>query len=208
MTAIVTRKQAKEIGLSRYFPGSECPRCHVSERWTANAKCVACHYEDKPLLPKDRFMTKEQAKEAAKQAKLRHYLRNKDEFKRKSAQWKKDNPSKVRASESKWRKKETSKAIIFMRDSLRRVLKTEKHGRTEKILGYTRSELIQHIERQFLKGMSWENHGLWHIDHITPISKLLADGETDLSVINCLSNLKPIWAKDNLVKNNKAGSLL
>lgn len=77
MTEIVTRKQAQELGQKRYFSGSTCLRGHISERWTQSGKCIACHYEDKPLLPKDRFMTPEQAKEAAKAAKHRHYLRNK-----------------------------------------------------------------------------------------------------------------------------------
>lgn len=95
-----------------------------------------------------------------------------------------------------------------MRTSLRRVLKVEKHGRTEKILGYTRAELVNHIEKQFLKGMTWENYGLWHIDHIIPISKFIADGIDSPEIINCLSNLKPIWAKDNLKKNKNTESLL
>ena len=95
-----------------------------------------------------------------------------------------------------------------MRSSLRRVLKTENSGRTEHVLGYSRYELRSHIERQFLKGMSWDNHGEWHIDHITPISVFLEQGISDPRVINCLTNLKPIWAKDNLSKNNKLEYLI
>lgn len=208
MTEIVTRKQAKALGLTRYFSGSTCLRGHVAERWTQNGKCIACHYEDNPLLPKDRFMTPEEAKEADKAAKRRHYLRNKEEFKRKAAQWKKYNPDKVRAGQAKWREKPSSKAITFMRDSLRRVLKLEKNGRTENILGYTRVELKAHIERQFTKGMCWDNYGMWHIDHIVSISQLIKEGITDPKIINALSNLKPIWAKDNLKKNAKLESLL
>ena len=208
MTEIVTRKQAKALGLTRYSPGSTCLRGHVAERWTNSGKCTACHYEDNPLLPKDRFMTPEEAKEAAKEAKRRHYLRNKEEVKRKAAQWKMENPRKVREGESKWRQKPSSKSITFMRDSLRRVLKLEKNGRTEKILGYTRAELTTHIEKQFTKGMSWDNHGVWHIDHIVSISQFIKEGVTDPKIINALSNLKPIWAKDNLKKNAKLESLL
>lgn len=208
MTEIVTRKQAKSLGLTRYFSGSTCLRGHVSERWTQSGKCTACHYEDNPLLPKDRFMTPEDAKEAAKETKRRYYLRNKEEIRRRGAQWKKDNPQKVRAEEANRRKKPSSKAIRFMRDSLRRVLKLEKNGRTEKILGYTRAELIAHIERQFTKGMRWDNHGMWHIDHIIPISHFIKEGVTDPKIINAFSNLKPVWAKDNLKKNAKLETLL
>jgi hypothetical protein len=49
--------------------------------------------------------------------------------------------------------------------------------------------------------MSWSNYGRWHIDHKKPISKF-KDG-SNISVINALSNLQPLWAKDNLSKGNK-----
>ena len=28
----------------------------------------------------------------------------------------------------------------------------------------------KHIENQFIEGMTWENHGDWHVDHIIPCS--------------------------------------
>ena len=49
--------------------------------------------------------------------------------------------------------------------------------------------------------MSWDNYGEWHIDHKKPISKF-KDG-ISISTINALSNLQPLWAKDNLSKGNK-----
>lgn len=58
--------------------------------------------------------------------------------------------------------------------------------------------------------MSWEAHarGEIHIDHIVPVSKLVSDGETDPAVINALSNLRPMWAADNLAKGAKQETLL
>lgn len=32
-------------------------------------------------------------------------------------------------------------------------------------------EFKNHIENLFLEGMSWDNHGEWHIDHIIPVSR-------------------------------------
>lgn len=203
----VTRKRAKELELTRYFSGSYCLAGHASERWTCNGRCVACHYEKNPLSPK-RIWTDEERASAQKENKRRYYLKNKKLLSQRNKQWKIDNPEKLKHSWSEWRKKPNSKAITFMRDSLRRALKIEKNGRTEKILGYTRNDLKAHIERQFQPGMSWSNHGDWHIDHIVPIIKLLNSGEKDPAVINCLSNLQPIWAKDNLKKNNRQVSLL
>jgi hypothetical protein len=85
---------------------------------------------------------------------------------------------------------------------IQRCLKGEKkETRTFKLLGYDTVKLKQRIECQFSEGMSWSNYGQWHIDHKKPISKF-KDG-SNISVINALSNLQPLWAKDNLSKGNK-----
>jgi len=53
--------------------------------------------------------------------------------------------------------------------------------------------------------MTWENHGKgpdkWHIDHIRPVS----DFELNASVaeINALSNLRPLWERENLSLGGK-----
>lgn len=77
----------------------------------------------------------------------------------------------------------------------------------ELILGYTRSEFINHIEKQFTGDMCWEKRGEWHIDHITPVSRLIKDGNVNIRKINCLSNLIPIPARDNLIKGDRLTSL-
>lgn len=81
-----------------------------------------------------------------------------------------------------------------------------KAKRTEELLGCTLPEFRAHLERQFLPGMSWSNRGEWHIDHIVPISsaKTLAEAESLCHV----SNLRPIWAIDNLSKSAKRIFLL
>jgi hypothetical protein len=56
-----------------------------------------------------------------------------------------------------------------------------------------------HIERQFTKGMTWANHGEWHIDHVIPLAS--ADNEAELINLCHYTNLQPLWAKDNLVKH-------
>jgi hypothetical protein len=53
-------------------------------------------------------------------------------------------------------------------------------------------ELKQHLESLFTKDMSWDNYGEWHIEHIKDV--VLFDKETLPSVVNALSNLKPMWA--------------
>jgi hypothetical protein len=76
-----------------------------------------------------------------------------------------------------------------------------KESSTFELLKYTPENFKNHIESLFIDGMSWENYGKWHIDHIIPISKF--DKNTPLSTINSLDNLQPLWALDNLSKSNK-----
>jgi len=75
----------------------------------------------------------------------------------------------------------------------------------ETLVGYTVENLKQHLESKFLSGMTWDNYGKWHIDHIVPKSFFKYENYTDQEFQYCwsLDNLQPLWAKDNLSKNNK-----
>ena len=98
--------------------------------------------------------------------------------------------------------------LLCMREMLRRVRRLtglKKARRTEEILGYGKQELVEHLEKLFEPGMSWSNHGEWHIDHIIPVSVMIKRGVTDPKVINALDNLQPLWALDNRRKSAKVG---
>lgn len=73
------------------------------------------------------------------------------------------------------------------------------------ILGYSVHELRENIEGKFTEGMSWDNHGEWHIDHIRPVSSFNIVDENDEELKKCwsLDNLQPLWATDNMVKGNR-----
>jgi hypothetical protein len=49
--------------------------------------------------------------------------------------------------------------------------------------------------------MTWDNWGDWHIDHKQPVCTF--DKSENVSVVNSLSNLVPLWALDNLKKGKK-----
>jgi len=68
----------------------------------------------------------------------------------------------------------------------------KKEGHTIDLLGYSAIDLKTHLEKQFTSGMTWDNYGEWHIDHIEPVSKF--DPNTPMNVVNALSNLQPLWA--------------
>jgi len=66
-------------------------------------------------------------------------------------------------------------------------------------LGCTIDEFIAHIEGE---GMSWDNYGEWHIDHIKPLGVI---GLTQEEIIERLdfTNTQPLWAADNIRKHNR-----
>lgn len=93
-----------------------------------------------------------------------------------------------------------------MREGVRRSLLGNKSDSTFKILGYSLSDLMMHLERLFQPGMSWSNYGKkgWEVDHIIPISKFQFDSVDDLEFKKCwaLSNLQPLMVADNVRKFN------
>jgi hypothetical protein len=76
-----------------------------------------------------------------------------------------------------------------------------KNTKTYQILGCTYEEFKKHLERQFKIGMNWNNQGLWHLDHIIPVS--LAKDEAELLRLNHYTNFQPMWAIENISKGNK-----
>lgn len=92
----------------------------------------------------------------------------------------------------------------MIRNSITRSLKKNgytKRSRAHEILGCDYETFKAYIEKQFTKGMSWDNHGEWHLDHIYPVS--LAKTEEELIKLNHYTNFQPLWASENLSKGNK-----
>jgi len=87
------------------------------------------------------------------------------------------------------------KTICFGLEIITKRLKKNKEDETIILLEYSAIELKEHIESLFLDGMSWDNYGEWHIDHIKMVSDFNED--TPVDIVNSLNNLRPLWAKDN-----------
>lgn len=78
-----------------------------------------------------------------------------------------------------------------------------KTDNTHALLGCTPRFLKEHLEKQFVPGMSWENRHKWHIDHIIPCAAFnLSDPEQQKACFH-YTNLQPLWAKDNIRKGAK-----
>lgn len=98
-----------------------------------------------------------------------------------------------------------------MKTAIRLSLRGTKAGRSwESLVGYTLEELVQHLERQFVAGMTWDNIGEWEIDHIRPKSMFKYVDASDPAFRECwsLTNLRPLWAQENRSKHAKVTHLI
>lgn len=110
----------------------------------------------------------------------------------------------LRANGPRNKADELSRMAEICRKRLYRALRFKrmsKNGSTEKMLGCSFEFLRSHLESQFTKGMTWANQGDWHIDHIIPFSS--AKTEEELLHYAHFSNLRPLWAFENLSKKDK-----
>ena len=144
--------------------------------------------------------------------------------------WRDANPERARELVRKWFAKDPEKTRAMYRASQRKrlsdpvkrlnarisnqvwqAIKADKGGRSvASLVGYSMLELRAHLERQFLRGMTWENMGEWHIDHIVPLSSFTITGPDDPELRRAwaLPNLRPLWAEDNMRKGAQRETLL
>jgi hypothetical protein len=183
----ISKEEAIEFGLPRYFDGSICKRGHMAERSLANANCCQCAIE--------KSRTK-----SAKKRKAEYYQENKERLVEAS----------VKLQRKMYKESPKAKAAVAIRNMLKRVLykgERRKHGGSYEMMGFSHDDLIRDMESKFKEGMSWSNYGKWHIDHIVPVSWFINNGITDPAVVNALSNLQPLWAEENLSKGNSVDYL-
>ena len=158
----------------------------------------------KTILEKKQNWRKNNPEEYKKQTK-KYYESTKEDQSIKKKIWIENNREKYN---SYWtnRKKEDPefKLLSGMRSRLSSYLKLHnitKKNKTFDIVGCSPEFLKEHLEKQFISGMTWENRNEWHIDHVIPLSS--AKTEDELYKLCHYTNLQPLWAEDNLKKSNK-----
>ena len=87
--------------------------------------------------------------------------------------------------------------------------KTRKNISTLELTGVNDTQfLIDYITKQFKTdsngvSMTWDNYGKWHIDHIKPCSSFDLTCPIQQKLCFHYTNLQPLWAIDNLKKQDK-----
>src|SRR3990167_2971030 len=70
-----------------------------------------------------------------------------------------------------------------------------KSKRIRELIGTTIPELQKYLERQFKEGMTWENYGKWHVDHIFPLSSFDLTKPNKKKKAFLYPNAQPPWEK-------------
>lgn len=162
--------------------------------------------------------------EALKEIHKEKYQQNKERIKKYSKKYYKDNREKYRAHEREYRQKNKDRLNAYSNEYVKNRYKNDpafkiktncririsqavrngyKSSDTMDLIGCDIQFLMDHLESQFTDGMSWENYGEWHIDHILPCASFdLSKKENQKECFN-YKNLQPLWAEDNIKKSDK-----
>jgi len=148
-----------------------------------------------------------------------HHLKNKEQHNKKMREHHLKNKEHYQEQQKKYQSKPETKELI--RNRVNKKYKTDinfriskicrtrvyealkgitKSASTMKLIGCTIDELRKHLESQFEPWMTWENHGLWDIDHIKACAKFnLVDPEEQHACFNW-TNLQPLEHIANIKK--------
>jgi membrane-associated HD superfamily phosphohydrolase len=141
------------------------------------------------------------------------YKQNKEHRKQYLKEYREKNIDKIREVKRNYERTRKSKDPLYklisnFRTAIYQVLKesnVEKNGHYFDILQYTPDELIFHLENQFKDGMTWDNYGEWHVDHIKSIASYNIQEIGDSEFMECwsLENLQPLWGEENIRKGSR-----
>jgi hypothetical protein len=132
-----------------------------------------------------------------------------DKIRERARKWREENRERVREQDRKWREKRIAsdpqfKLLCRLRQRISTVFRranVRKPSGIESILGISVQEAKDYLESQFKQGMSWENYGKWHVDHVIPLAS--AKTPEDLIKLCHYTNLQPLWAIENILKRDK-----
>ena len=170
--------------------------------YAANKEKFAKQYQDRRediraywrnISPEVRQRKNQRTREWRAKNKERHSALNK--------KWREENPARWKELTKRNRSKPEAKVASNMRRRLREFIRTKRSS--VQLFGCSSEAMRKHIEAKFTKGMTWGNYGEWHIDHIVPCSAFDLNNEQHVRTCFHFSNLRPLWATDNIAKSDR-----
>lgn len=201
---IISRKEAKAAGLSRYFTGEPCGHGFIAERETKTKKCVceshkamrAANANKRYLADRDSRLAKAKkyAEDNAEQVKLArrdHYIRNREAIKQNAAGWAESNRESRRKIAREWAKR--NRDIVSANNRKRQARKQNAtpawFGEFDDFVMKEAYDLAK--RREAATGIKWE------VDHIVPLAGRKVCG------LHVGGNIQVIPMAENRKKSNR-----
>jgi len=191
---------------------------HKTGKYGVRQNCKECvnKHNSKPEIREQRqeywkHYSKNNA-ELIRQSNKKYREINQEEINKKQRKKYRDNRKKIikRGVEYKRQRRKTNLTFRLqhrMRNGIGKCLSgARKSSSTFDYIGTTPEGLWQHLESQFQPGMTRENRGEWHVDHIRPLASFDFEGDNLEAALHeawNYTNLQPLWAEDNLRKGAK-----
>lgn len=150
------------------------------------SKCKKCHIK----------MTNKWQKDNWDKLKIYHKERNQEKKEHIRSVQRKYERSQ-RANNTDWRIKKNLRCRLYYA-----IKSNQKRGSAVSDLGCSIEFLKVYLSSMFNKGMTWDNYGDWHIDHIKPLSLFDLTDIKQFKKACHHTNLQPLWAEDNIKKSN------
>ena len=147
---------------------------------------------------------------------MREWLaKNKEHKKQKDREYRLNNKDKCKENQRIWKKKEYMRLkeeggeafhYFRLKDNIKRrireILGQEKSERCVYYVGCTLERLKSHLECTFKEGMTWDNYGKWHIDHIFPCVSFDISNDVERRACFHYTNLQALWGDENCRKKD------
>jgi hypothetical protein len=160
-----------------------------------------------------KYFSKPETKERLRKNYNIWYEQNKEHRKEYLKEYREKNINNIRKTKRDYERNRKDsdplyKLVANFRTAIYTVLKesnVDKYGHYFDVLQYSPEELINHLEKQFKDDMTWDNYGIWHVDHKLPITSfdIQEMGDEEFMKCWCLDNLQPMWGEENIRKSNK-----
>jgi hypothetical protein len=167
--------------------------------------------EAKRKISEWRKANKERVRELCRKSSLKPSCRAKkkayrtkmrDKFKAYQKAYLERHPERRKASAARYNQTPKARMAAAIRSRIGHALRSKTQS-TRAYLGCTPEFFKKHIEAQFVAGMTWDNFGKWHMDHIVPLSAFDLSDIRQVQIACNWTNIRPMWAKANLRKSSK-----
>lgn len=182
---IISKQEAKDLGLKKFFTGLSCSKGHVAERYVVSRMCVECASAHNTAGGR-----KDLAKQYRKDNKEKTQQYRKDNLD-KRRDWLASNKDKTSVHKKTYRQKHSN--VVLANNAKRRTSKQNRNAKWDTEL----TDLVS-VEAFDLCGLRQKITGYaWHVDHVIPLNGKVVSG------LHVWNNLAVIPAAQNLSKGNR-----